>query len=80
MVLRRRAELAATSRADDLALRVLAEIVEITSDENVRIVGGRWSHCYSPPSQCPASRRPVPATRTRLSRLNWLALVSCTTG
>lgn len=41
MVLRRRAELAATSRADDLALRALAEIVEITSDENVRIVGGQ---------------------------------------
>lgn len=41
MVLRRRAELAATSRADELALRSLAEIVEITSDENVRIVGGQ---------------------------------------
>ena len=41
MVLRRRAELAATSRADDLALRAHAEIVEITRDENVRIVGGQ---------------------------------------
>jgi hypothetical protein len=41
VVLKRRAELAATSRADDLALRALAEIVEITGDENVRIVGGQ---------------------------------------
>jgi hypothetical protein len=41
MVLRCRVELTATSRADDLALRALAEIVEITSSENVRIVGGQ---------------------------------------
>jgi len=41
VVLKRRAELDATSRADDLALRALAEIVEITGDENVRIVGGQ---------------------------------------
>lgn len=41
MVLVSRAELAATSRADDLALRALAEIVEITGDENVRIAGGQ---------------------------------------
>jgi len=41
VVLTGRAELAALSRADDLALRALAEIVEITGDENVRIVGGQ---------------------------------------
>jgi hypothetical protein len=41
VVLKRRAELAATSRADDLALRALSEIVEITGDENIRIVGGQ---------------------------------------
>ncbi len=41
MVLTRAAELAATSRADELALRALAEIIEITSDKNVRIVGGQ---------------------------------------
>ena len=39
--MKRSAEIAATSRADDLALRALAEIVAITSDENVRIVGGQ---------------------------------------
>jgi hypothetical protein len=41
VALKRHAELAVTSRADDLALRALVEIVEITSDENVRIVGGQ---------------------------------------
>jgi hypothetical protein len=41
MVLRRSVELVATSRADHLALRALAEIVEITTDQNVRIVGGQ---------------------------------------
>jgi hypothetical protein len=41
VVLTRAAELAATSRADELALRALAEILEITSDKNVRIVGGQ---------------------------------------
>ena len=41
MVVRRSVEIAATSRADDLALRALAEIVAITSEENVRIVGGQ---------------------------------------
>ena len=41
MVVKRSAEIAATSHADDLALRALAEIVAITSDENVRIVGGQ---------------------------------------
>lgn len=41
MVVKRSAEIAAASRADDLALRALAEIVAITSDENVRILGGQ---------------------------------------
>ncbi len=40
MAVKRSAEIAATSRADDLALRALAEIAAITSDENIRIVGG----------------------------------------
>ncbi len=41
MVVKRSVEIAATSRADDLALRALAEIVAITGDEDVRIVGGQ---------------------------------------
>ncbi len=35
------AGLVATSRADDLSLRALADIVGLTMDENVRIVGGQ---------------------------------------
>lgn len=41
MAVRGRAELVATSRADDLSLRALADIAELTTDENVRIVGGQ---------------------------------------
>jgi hypothetical protein len=41
VVVKRTVEIAATSRADDLALRALAEIVAITTGENVRIVGGQ---------------------------------------
>jgi hypothetical protein len=40
MALTRRAELVATSRADDLALRALADVAAITRDEDARIVGG----------------------------------------
>jgi hypothetical protein len=43
LVLRHRAELVATSRADELALRALAEIVEVTREEDVRIVGGQMA-------------------------------------
>lgn len=41
MAVRGRAELVATSRADDLSLRALADIAELTTDENARIVGGQ---------------------------------------
>jgi hypothetical protein len=41
--LRRRAELVATSRADDLALRALADVAEITRDEDARIIGGHMT-------------------------------------
>lgn len=41
MVLTRRAELVATSRADELSLRALADVVDVTVDENVRIIGGQ---------------------------------------
>jgi hypothetical protein len=41
VVVKRTVEIAATSRADDLALRALAEIAAITAGENVRIVGGQ---------------------------------------
>lgn len=41
MVLRRRIDMEATSRADDPALRALAGVVVITAGENVRIVGGQ---------------------------------------
>ena len=43
MELRRAAELVATSRADDLALRALADAVDITAGEQVRIVGGQMA-------------------------------------
>ncbi|HEU4849162.1 MAG TPA: hypothetical protein VFS93_01995 [Terrimesophilobacter sp.] len=39
----RRAELIATSRADDLSLRALADVAETTVGENVRIVGGQMA-------------------------------------
>ena len=43
MVLRRRAELVATSRADELSLHALADVAEITADQNVRIIGGQMT-------------------------------------
>lgn len=43
MVLIRRAELVATSRADELSLRALADVVDVTVNENVRIIGGQMS-------------------------------------
>jgi hypothetical protein len=41
--LKRQAELIATSRADELALRALAEFIDITTDQNVRVVGGQMA-------------------------------------
>lgn len=41
MGIRRRAELVATAYADELSLRSLAEITTITTDQNVRIIGGQ---------------------------------------
>lgn len=43
MVVIRRAELVATSRADELSLRALADVVDVTVDEKVRIIGGQMS-------------------------------------
>jgi hypothetical protein len=40
---RRRVELAASSFADELSLRALAEITEITADQNVRVIGGQMA-------------------------------------
>lgn len=41
MGVRAKAEMVATSRADELSFRALAEIIAATSDEEVRIVGGQ---------------------------------------
>ncbi|MDP9797488.1 hypothetical protein J2S43_006000 [Catenuloplanes nepalensis] len=43
MGIRRRVALAATSHADELALRSLADITAITADQNVRIIGGQMA-------------------------------------
>lgn len=43
MVVTRRAELVATSRADELALRALADVARITAGEDARIVGGQMA-------------------------------------
>jgi hypothetical protein len=60
VVLRHRAELVATSQADELALRALAEIVEVTREENVRIVGGQMA--------APAGAFPVTGIAARRTR------------
>lgn len=39
----RRAELIATSRADDLSLRALADVAHITVEDNARVVGGQMT-------------------------------------
>jgi hypothetical protein len=41
--IRRRVELVATAYADELSLRSLAEITTITTDQNVRIIGGQMA-------------------------------------
>ncbi len=43
MGIRRRVELVATTYADELSLRALAEITAITADQNVRIIGGQMA-------------------------------------
>ncbi|MGI5179490.1 hypothetical protein ACQEVZ_24485 [Dactylosporangium sp. CA-152071] len=43
MVLKRHVELVATSYADELSIRSLAEISAITVDQNVRIIGGQMA-------------------------------------
>lgn len=61
MVLRRRAELVATSRADELSFQALADVAEITSDQNVRIIGGQMTSLLLTAFPVPG----VPARRTR---------------
>lgn len=61
MVLRRRAELVATSHADELSLRALADVAEITADQNVRIIGGQMTSLLLTAFPVPG----VPARRTR---------------
>jgi hypothetical protein len=39
----RHAELVATSRADDLSLRALADVAHITAEDNARVVGGQMT-------------------------------------
>jgi hypothetical protein len=41
VAVRRRVELVASAFADELSLRALAEITEITADQNVRVIGGQ---------------------------------------
>jgi hypothetical protein len=41
--IRRRVEFVATSYADELSIRSLAEITAITADQNVRIIGGQMA-------------------------------------
>jgi hypothetical protein len=43
VVVRRRVELVASAFADELSLRALAEITEITADQNVRVIGGQMA-------------------------------------
>ena len=43
MGIRRRVELVATTNADELSLRSLAEISAITADQDVRIIGGQMA-------------------------------------
>ncbi|MEV0131170.1 hypothetical protein AB0H83_22225 [Dactylosporangium sp. NPDC050688] len=43
MGITRRVEFVATSYADELSIRSLAEISAITADQNVRIIGGQMA-------------------------------------
>jgi hypothetical protein len=43
VVIGRRVEIVATTNADELSLRSLAEITAITADQNVRIIGGQMA-------------------------------------
>jgi hypothetical protein len=59
--LRRRVALAATSNADELSFRSLAEVSEITADQNVRIIGGQMASLL-------LAAFPVPGIETRRTR------------
>jgi hypothetical protein len=62
----RRAELVATSRADDLSLRALADVAHITVDDSARVVGGR-SRVVGPAGKLHviAGGRTWPSSRSR---------------
>lgn len=66
--MRRAAELVATSQADDLALRALADAVDITAGEEVRIVGGQMASllltAYPVPRVAPRRTRDADAAIT----------------
>ena len=61
MTIRRRAELIATSYADELSMRALAEISAITADQNVRIIGGQMASLL-------LAAFPVPGISSRRTR------------
>ena len=61
MGLRRRVELAATTYADELSLRSLAELSTITADQNVRIIGGQMASLLLTAFPVP----PIAVRRTR---------------
>ena len=68
MVVTRRAELVATSRADELALRALADVARITAGEDARIVGGQMTSllltAFSVPGVQPRRTRDADAAIT----------------
>lgn len=57
------AELVATSRADESSLRALADVAEITADQNVRITGGQMTSAVRVPR--PPEPRPAHTGRGR---------------
>lgn len=61
MVVIRRAELVATSRADELALRALADIARVTAVEEARVVGGQMTSLL-------LTAFPIPGVRPRRTR------------
>lgn len=61
MELRRRAELVATSRADELSLRALLDVATVTDADDARIVGGQMTALLLTAFPVPG----IPARRTR---------------
>lgn len=57
VVLRYRAELVATSRADELSLDALADVAEIIADQNAHITGEQMTSAVRVPH--PRSPRPA---------------------